>query len=230
MFSRNASSSRAIPVQKMIDKVRDHPAYPIYWGRNEKGMQAHTELTPPEIRAAKLLWNRSRLFALDTARELAITGVHKQIVNRILEPFSWITVIISATQWSNFFELRCHPDAQPEIRHIAEMMREAINNSSPNALPVGHWHLPYISPEDFRDFGKVQDWKNISVARCARVSYLNHEGKKDIVDDVALAERLRSSGHWSPFEHVAQAIETPAPIGNFRGWKQYRKEFANECR
>ena len=44
VFSRNASSSRAIPVKKMIEQVRNNPAMPIHWGANQSGMQAKNEL------------------------------------------------------------------------------------------------------------------------------------------------------------------------------------------
>jgi len=229
MLSRNSSSSRAIPITKMIEQVQTDPVLPIWWGRNQGGMQAREELTHDEVCLARTTWLAARDEAVVSAKYLTAIGLHKQIVNRILEPWMWITVIVSATTWENFFALRCHPDAQPEIRKIADMMRAAMEESKP-VLRVGGgvWHLPFIKMHEHQH-NPIEDIVKISAARCARVSYLTHDGKYDKVADITLCDRLAASGHWSPFEHVAQAMPSSmchsidGKSGNFTGWLQFRQ-------
>ncbi len=221
VFSRNAASSRAIPVAKMMQRVEEDPVWPVWWGKNQAGMQAEEELTAVEQSEAKAYWLDARDAALHHARRLVALGVHKQIVNRILEPWCWITVIVSATDWQNFFGLRCHPAAQPELRVIADKMFDLYLRSQPHHLEDGEWHIPYL--ED-RDQIVMKDWLRVSTGRCARVSYLNHDGKRDPAADIALHDRLaaQTPGHWSPFEHVAQARSDIVRARNFRGFLQYR--------
>lgn len=228
-FSRNSASSRAIPVEKMIERVLTDPFIPIYWGKNQKGMQAIEELSEEEQKDAVALWLVARDNAVNSVCDMLEKRVHKQIVNRLLEPFLWHTVIISATRWSNFFAQRCHPDAQPEIQRAAYMMRDAMQESVPAYISSGAWHLPYIQPDDCSLTPK--ELRMVSVARCARVSYLSQEGVRDHIADFDLYERLESGMHFSPFEHVAQASCDPDyRSGNFHGWRQMRKGIANECR
>ena len=247
MFSRNSASSRAIPVQKMIDAVLNDPVLPVWWGKNQSGMQAKEELSHIEANEARETWLSARWKAVESVRRLTEIGLHKQIVNRILEPWLWHTVIVTATEWSNFFALRCHPDAQPEIRVIAEMMRDLYYSDTPRTRGVGFggWHLPYVDWDE-EITADVETLKKISVARCARVSYLRHNNVGDIEKDIELHDRLAVSGHWSPFEHVAKPIHIDdwesgkfnfmqdekynIWSGNFNGWLQYRKTFANENR
>lgn len=238
-FSRNASSSRAIPIDKMIQSVIDDPAMPVAWGSNKPGMQAGEEIdtlvkfrndaVPP-----KAAWLRARDNAVTIARGFAEAGYHKQIVNRLLEPFGHITVVVTATEWSNFFDLRCHPDADPTMRALAEAMRDAIEMSEPNDWD--EYHLPYVVQSDW-DWAYDENRVNgsglfaplamISAARCARVSYLTHSGEHPkIQSDLALSTKLQQSKHASPFEHQAQA--DPEHLrqyehGNFTGWVQHRK-------
>lgn len=227
-MSRNSSSSRAIPTEKLIEQVMTDPAMPVWWGKNQSGMQAREELDAKAQESTKKQWLIARNQAVSAAEYLREDlGLHKQITNRILEPWMWITVIISATTYENFFKLRCHPDAQPELRHIAEMMRRAYSESRPKKLPDGAWHTPFYRPEEDGDLS-IQDMIRVCVARCARVSYLTHDGKRDVAKDLELHDRLAESGHWSPFEHVAQAMGTSIPSGNFQGWFQHRKTFMNE--
>ena len=229
VFSRNASSSRAIPVSKMIETLKNDYVEPTFWGKNQKGMQAESELNDAEITLARSIWLKQRDNAIEAAQALADLGCHKQITNRILEPFMNITVICTATDYDNFFSLRCHPDAQPEIQKLAYMMKDALEASTPTKLYTGEWHIPYIQPDEQHMDLEIK--KKISVARCARVSYLTHDGKRDIDKDIELYERLiggSGKGHWSPFEHVAMAIDAPTQSGNFHGWVQYRKFFVQE--
>lgn len=224
-LSRNASSSRAIPIERMIRDVIDDPAMPVAWGTNKPGMQAGNDLGPAEAREAEQIWLLARNLAVNQARSMVRLNAHKQIVNRLLEPFGHITVVVTATEWDNFFALRCHPDADPTMRALAEAMRDAIATSV--SAPI-KWHLPYIGPSDwdyFADDADFGDLALISAARCARVSYLNHDGTApDIEKDLALAKRLLESKHMSPFEHQARLSgdEGTAFWRNFVGWDQHR--------
>lgn len=238
LFSRNSASSRAIPNEKLISQVVEDPAMPVFWGRNQSGMQAREELVGDELKLAIDTWLQGRDEAVGLSRKLAVSGLHKQIANRVIEPWMFITVIVTATEFDNWFAQRDHPDAQPEIAWIAKDMHALYVKSGPQILDVGEWHLPLLAKQydrgeafDLEVKGhSIEDLKMIAVGRCARVSYLTHDGRRDIQADIDLAKKLRSQnpGHWSPFEHVAQAMERAEPSGNFIGWKQFRKEFANE--
>ncbi|MBV8298103.1 MAG: FAD-dependent thymidylate synthase [Candidatus Eremiobacteraeota bacterium] len=232
-FSRNAASSRAIPIKKMIDVVREDPAMPLWWGRNQSGMQAREQISDEARALAETEWKRALADALAHAERLASTDInlHKQLVNRILEPFAWITVILTATEWANFFTQRTHEDAQPELKHIAERMLRAYRTSEPRPLEIGEWHTPLIQADEEAMLPLEQRLK-ISVARAARVSYLSHQGTRDHAKDLELYEKLLgggANGHWSPFEHVAKPLASRDDwSGNFRGWEQYRKRFPQE--
>lgn len=148
VFSRNAGSSRAIPVNKLAERALDEMVEPIQWLKNQPGMQAsNEELEGRQLRTAKLIWKRMAEFCADGVRELGKLGLHKQWANRPLEWFSSISVVVTATEWDNWFELRAHPDAQPEIHQLALLMREALSKSVPTELRPGQWHLPYIITE-----------------------------------------------------------------------------------
>jgi hypothetical protein len=200
-------------------------------------MQAGEEIDPGLQIEAKSIWVEACYNAIESAAKLSAIGVHKQVVNRLLEPFQWMTTILTGTEWANLFHLRCHKDAQPEFQTIARMICDAYYTSTPRQVGLCEWHLPLIWEEDrarmdrLGFFGTDPCW--VSVGRCARVSYLTHDGRRDIDEDRSLALRLKTSGHWSPFEHVAQPLpggHGEAPCGNLRGWKPFRKLFAEECR
>jgi len=222
MFSRNASSSRAIPTTKLMQQLREDPVIPVEWGRNQSGMQAREVLDADAGRSAEAAWLGARDAALAHAEQLRATGVHKQIVNRVLEPWMWASVIVSSTTYDNFFTLRCHPDAQPEIKRLADLMRVAFEASTPTPRAAGEWHLPFVGADD-GDLS-IDERKQVSVARCARVSYLTHGGTRDIEADKVLHQRLLDAGHWSPFEHVAVAGPGDARFNNFSGWQAYRHQ------
>lgn len=248
MFSRNASSSRAIPVKKMIEDLRRDPAMPVFWGSNKPGMQAGDELGSSNVASCMTQWLWSMEQMVQCAEAMMELGLHKQIANRILEPWAHINVVVTATDWKNFFALRRHPDAQPEIKALADAMWNAMQNSQPTNLNYGDWHLPYVTEEDWGG----DSWKTpaprldylrmVSVARCARVSYLTHDGKKtSIEEDIALYERLLGSTplHASPAEHQAtpdvcldimgtKTWQNLKDWGNFTGWRQLRKLLPNE--
>lgn len=206
-FSRNAGSSRAKPVARLIQDVIDDPAIPIHWGSEQKGMQAGDEL-----QSGEWYWLNARNYAVDYAKMMAEQGYHKQIVNRLLEPFSHIDVLVTSTEWNNFFELRDHKDAQPEIQALAKAMRIAMEGSTPTDVGDRGWHSPYSSN------------LKISVACCASVSYKTVDGS-DMTSDRAnrIFDKLMTKPfHASPFEHQAMAC-MGRNSGNFTGWVQYRE-------
>ena len=232
VFSRNSASSRAIPVEKMLKRVQEDPFIPIYWGKNQKGMQAEQELSDEEQTRAEAEWLDARDSSVKHAQQILAIGVHKQIANRLLEPFLWHTVIVTGTEWDNWWGLRDNPMAQPEIARIAAMMRQIYNDSIPLAIQLDDWHLPLVSDrQELEAAGfSLTDIVKISVGRCARVSYLTHDGKRDPKADIELSTRLLEGGHMSPFEHAARPsyAKTPHFIGNFNGWVQARKLIPNE--
>ena len=216
VFSRNSASSRAIPFSKQVDRLVNHPALPTKWASKQRGMQGGDEIEDKS--AAESAWLDARDAAIRHATSLDEMGVHKSIVNRLLEPFMWHTVIVTSTEWYNFFHQRVSPLAQPEIEATARRMQEAFDASEPVEVGYDEWHTPYILPEE--DFD-LETRKKVSAARCARVSYLTHDGTRDVSKDLELYERLVTArpGHWSPLEHVA----TPGfGAGNLRGWRQLR--------
>ena len=247
VFSRNSSSSRAIPYHKMRNRVVENPAYPIFWGSEQKGMSPGGELEGVMLTNSKNSWLSARDCAVFCADLLHEYGLHKSLINRLIEPFMRHTAIVTATEWDNFFHQRCHPAAMPEIQALANAMQIAYFSSVPKEVGYGNWHLPYIKQGDrewvrrrIKSVTRYEDeitaLKQISTARCARVSYLTHDGKRDPNVDMDLFDKLQSLGHWSPFEHVATPINTKVPLqydgdgpcGNFKGWNQFRKEFRNE--
>jgi thymidylate synthase ThyX len=257
VFSRNSASSRAIPVVKQLLRVLDTPYVPEEFGSNQPGMQAGPPLDGLKELLARQEWLRARdRAAAHALRMIAYPGicsedadtatlmqavqevahkppddswlnVHKQLANRLLEPFMWHTLVVTATEWSNFFNLRAHPDAQPEIRRVAELIRDAWEQSTPRELIDGEWHLPLVGVAD--QGLSIDQQVKVSVGRCARVSYLTHDGWRDPEADVALHDRLLESGHLSPFEHVARPLASDEWCGNFRGWRAYRKDLPHEA-
>lgn len=225
VFSRSTASSRAVPTAKLIEMVRNEPVVPVHWGQNQAGMVAKTQIDKARADFAKAEWMKAANTAADTAQLLADIGVHKQVVNRILEPFMWAETIITATEWDNFFKLRIADDAQPEIQALAKAIKKAMDES----VPIERiFHLPYLREDELDDngFRTYEQKAKISAARCARVSYLNHNKQMPSVEeDLKLAERLIEAGHMSPFDH--QALFNNVEVyrnenRNFRDWKPYR--------
>jgi hypothetical protein len=229
VMSRNTSSSRAIPVSTTIRRVEEDPFIPVHWGKNQKGMQADQEITAEAQTEATKIWLGARDDMVKRASALTELGIHKQLTNRLLEPWQFVSVIASATEWRNFFALRAHKDAQPEMQKIAWMALELYRSSTPRPLRAGEWHLPLVNGDERMLRVYTTDyWVRVSAGRCARVSYLTHDGKRDPDADLKLHDQLLVSRHMSPFEHQARALATPEWFGNFCGWKQYRKDLPNE--
>ena len=257
VFSRNAGSSRARPSKAIIEQVRNDPWGPIHWGANQAGMQAHETLKASERVQAERAWREAANYAADSAQLMVEANAHKQIVNRLLEPFTYIDVVLTATDFANWFALRDHPDAQPEIQELARMMRDAMDVSIPKLLKPGEWHLPYITKKDWEaayeydlNHGGLGDedaalelLKKASAARCARVSYKLFDGSNaNFEKDLELFNQLLVSQplHASPAEHQATpdvSYEWPITTcefsgskywGNFDSWIQFRKTLPNE--
>lgn len=273
MLSRNSASSRAIPFERMLKLVQEDPFIPIAWMKDHKGMQGNEFFTDVEegpFTAAwfENQWLDSRDTALTRAKLLSEAGLTKQIVNRLLEPFMWHTVIVTGSEWENFFALRAHGAAEIHMEELANRMMETYNNSTPKLLKAGEWHIPfgdkldeerlmdvvmnYTTSEERKkdDLGGTKNKFKIQIAtaRCARVSYLNFEGKDDYEADIKLHDNLLTAGHMSPFEHCAKAMNrgefdssfhkgfegdgpefyTNGWSGNFRGFIQYRKLLPGE--
>jgi len=268
MLSRNTASSRAIPSKKQRERVLDNPFVPISIGSNQKGMQAGDELTGWRRFVCIKTWELARYPMVAASWILDKCGAHKQIVNRIVEPWTWTQQIVTCTDLKNVLKLRNHPDAEPHFHELARQMQEQVETvqSLLNALDgkqddyfqrrvdlqgdmgigvvqvlrpgFGEWHMPFVDINDMTHAildsmlkcGPTEALKQISTARCARVSYYLPENGKlsDSKRDIELCKRLSGSGHWSPFEHVAEPVKDRTYIGNFFSFKQYRKEFPQE--
>ena len=258
MISRNASSSRALPPGKLAEEAAgEHRAVPVLWGGERRGMQVGAELEGVHLKDAQYQWACAAAEAVKWAKAMSETGVHKSISNRILEPFTHIRVVATATEWDNFFGLRLDAQAEPTMRALAVAMWEARCASTPQLLTPGQWHLPYIDDSDLETLvghilepvGKSKEYIEgeltklaikVSVARCARVSYFSFDTKlrSSIGEDLKLYDRLlgAQSLHASPAEHSATPDtmidgkwDHPEEHANFRGWRMYRKMLAGEA-
>jgi thymidylate synthase ThyX len=282
-LSRNSGSNRAIPVNKTIQRILDDLAMPVSWPAEQKGMQGGEELDEQTVTQAKANWALAAERAIEAARAMQELGLHKSVINRLLEPFQWHTIVATATAWQNFFDLRLDTDAQADIRWAAKALKAAMDESTPKLLDEGLWHLPYwdreIDGDAFALWARANwpsesaplGWRHdqmraagypsiftilvrVSAARCARVSYLTHDGKRDIGEDLRLYDQLVTNRvgtgkgvHWSPLEHVAtpwaanrqvvpqlfrsiggesvQVDTSHLPrIGNLLGWRSLRTE------
>jgi thymidylate synthase ThyX len=260
LFSRNAASSRAIPVERQIELIRSETAMPIHWGKNQPGMSAkeechtlmsqhdfpepkHTEIKAVGMLSRQGAWNRGRDLAIEVATQFMIAGYHKQIVNRLMEPYAHIKVVCTATEYDNFFYLRRHPDAQPEIQELANQMWEARQNSIPTQLRDGDWHVPYyqdgywkrdfsrpifvdpvVQPNRDVDGNTTEEAIAISASCCAQVSYRKLDDSLEKAKQ--LYQRLIESkpAHASPFEHQAtpMVFSNCTQIDPFVGLQQFK--------
>ena len=209
VFGRNASSSRAVPVEKTIQNIVKYPWAPLHVYKNCKGMQGKELVSDAEYDRFCEHWEDAAFEAIKVAHKMVDMGIHKQHINRILEPFTKIKVIVTATEWDNFFKLRLSPDADPEIQDLAKAIKLAMDNAADyiyvNAL--SGCTLPYVNIDEIEAIEDRRMLKLISAARCARVSYLNHDGSApDILKDLKLAKHLIENGHMTPFEHQCRSI------------------------
>ena len=229
----------------MIDAVDNTPAWPEQWGGNKPGMQAGDPLDTSAEKDCRHLLSGLKNTAIACAKEVSLLGLHKQVANRYIEPWSHITVLATASDkgLANFFSLRAHPMAQPEFQVLAYRMLRNYLDSKPVALNWGEWHIPQFANMENSDDMSVEDRLKIGTARNARLSYLTFDGEHSVEKDIKLHDDLATSGHFSPMEHVAQAIndKNPGkflsyPWSNFDtpgnggecGWGQYRKLLVGE--
>ena len=240
LLSKNSASSRAIPVAKMHEQISTNPATPVYWGKNQPGMSASEELQGDELGMAKYYWNGAKEAALRFAKALSDIGLHKQVANRPAEPFQLMKTVITGTEWSNFYYLRNHYQAQPEIQALAAAMYKAHTESKPKQLEPGEWHLPYVwASRDimgtlyYRDNSgnelSLEDAKVISVSCCAQVSYRKNDDSLEKAQNIF--DKLINSkpAHSSPTEHQA----TPMPLRYLgredTGRKYWPKGISHQC-
>lgn len=259
VFSRNAASSRAIPVKTMIDLIEANPAMPSHWGKNQSGMQAKEELDELSKESVKQLWLHACKDAVSHARVMADIGAHKQVINRITEPYQHMKVVLTATDYANWFYLRDHKDADPTIAELAAKMLYEHTTSIPDLLSTGDWHMPYVRVDyEHSDLGddrcyydeqnnqiSVEQALMISVSSCAQVSFRKSDGSLEKAE--VIYKRLIESKptHASPTEHQCQAFDNnqlfPKGIthvdrngtqwsGNIRDWIQYRQLIPNNVK
>lgn len=259
MLSKNSASSRAIPIKKMQQQILQQGAEPVSWGQNQSGMQANTNLTGRALEIAKSIWHSAKVAAVDYSTQLHEIGLHKQITNRITEPWMMMKTVISGTEWANLFYLRDHTAAQPEFRELAHCMHEAMKQSIPQELQPGEWHLPYVTfcrdslgAVYYQDHNglelSLRQARMVSASCCAQVSYRKND------DTIEKAEKIyhqlieSTPAHASPVEHQATpmpppGLDSPWSIvgcthvdrygyrwsGNLREWEQFRKLIPNEA-
>ena len=226
-FSRNAASSRAIPVEKMHQHIIDSMGTPIHWGANQPGMQAKAEVEC--IEESKTSWKAAAIAAISVAKMLcSVLGLHKQIANRVTEPFQMMKVVVTATEWVNFFWLRNHMDAQPEIHELARVMLDAMVESVPTPIGFNEWHVPYVKRERRYQDGDLyyldnedtpitsEDARVISASCCAQVSFRKSDDSLDKARNIFARLVESEPVHASPVEHQAMPIESPnQPIGKW---------------
>lgn len=225
MLSKNSASSRAIPVKAMHEHIRANTATPVYWGINQPGMKAREELTGSDKSWALYLWNKARDMAIGFSQDMAELNLHKQITNRITEPWMIMKTVISGTEWANYFWLRDHADAQPEIAELAKKMHQAYDASVPQPLQPGEWHVPYVITNRDASTGVLHyldgsggiitadEARIISASCCAQVSYRKSD------DTLAKAQKVfqmlieSEPAHASPVEHQATPMNPYSTYG-----------------
>lgn len=225
--SMNAMSSRATPVKRFIKKMKEGYYFVPKFRMNAKGMQPG-EWSAEETNAnAAHWWNHAYQAAVEAAEAMHQIGISKEIANRVLEPYMFVDVLLTATEWKNFLMLRTHPDAQYEIRLLALEIEKALRFSSPTTIRPGQWHLPYMDTLDMQACQIVgADPRKVSAARCARISILSFTtgDKSTIEEDLALFDKLAGSipKHLSPLEHPARCDGSGKWHANLKGWQPYR--------
>ncbi len=232
MLSKSVPSSRAISVERMLKRINNNPALPVWWGKRDgPGMQAMTELQGDELQIVQDAWSKARDTMVDMAKFLSDQGLHQQITNRLIEPWMETTMVVTGTGWANLLRQRCHPFAQPEFRVVAEALKVALTESKPilrdpGMAPKYQWHLPFITLEEREEYDP-QVCIRLSTARCARASYFQFDGTFSVEMDISLYMKLINAEpkHIGPFEHQAYPMTDTNNYGNLRGWKQQRLYF-----
>jgi thymidylate synthase ThyX len=218
MLSKNAASSRAIPIKKMHETITEKTAMPVHWGKNQPGMSAKEEVDDLVKQGAEGVWNSARDAMLSHSTVMSDMGLHKQIANRITEPFQLMKTVISGTEWANLIWLRHHPDAQPEFYDLADCIVKCLQQSESMLIVSGEWHTPYV--HRFRDIDgvlqyldsngeklSVEDAIKVSASCCAQVSYRRNDDSLEKAKDI-FARLIDSKPiHASPIEHQATPMK-----------------------
>jgi thymidylate synthase ThyX len=221
VFSKNSSSTRAIPLEKAISQILDNPAEYI-WTQNQAGMQGKVIPAKEKKRLEDIngFYKTGMYYAIETARKLAASplNVHKQNAGRLLEPFQNIKIVLTATEWENWDWLRDDPAAQGEIAELARAISKARAEATPMVLYAGEWHVPFVDRERSPQTGEMyyfikqgqqlsaEEAQLVSMSVCAQTSYRN--------SDYSLEKALDMKGklldcekvHASPSEHIATPI------------------------
>jgi hypothetical protein len=239
ILSKSSASSRAIPILTMIKAVWNNPAAPVSWGKNQAGMSAKEDLTGWRLFTAKKIWDLSSKFNCIFSFALSKIGAHKQIANRLTESSSFIKVLVTGTNFENWYKLRDHKDADPTIHQLAANMKKAHDGSTPKLLKSGEWHLPYVE-DDGLEFD-IDSKLKLSASLCAQTSY--RKADESLEKACRIYDKLVDSepAHFSPMEHQATPLYDQSSIffthkdklgrlwsGNFCGWGQYRQKIQNE--
>jgi len=230
LFSRNSASSRAIPIYKVVEMVRENMAEPVHWGKNQPGMQAGEELTGFELEAVKDLWCDAALAAADYSEAMANLGAHKQVANRVTEPYQWMKVVLTYTDGENFLWLRLHKDADPTLYALTKAMVDALDARPAFEIHPGEWHVPYVKrirvggmlkyytevflEDDEHEIQYLTEEEALAVSAscCAQVSYrlldMGLDKAKTIYGRLVESEPV----HASPFEHQATPMRQQAYV------------------
>lgn len=242
MFSRNAASSRAIPVEKMHQHILDNPATPVVWQKNQAGMQSKENLVGAELDHAKSVWAKAVKTLVEVSKELMAAGLHKQWANRPTEAVQMMKTVVTMTERENWYWLRDHEDAQPEIHELASCMLKADLESVPMKLEYGDWHVPYVyRSRPILNKGMVysdgvgnvltlDEAKMISASCCAQVSYRKSD---DTLDKAKMVfSRLINSEpvHASPVEHQATPMRFDKQVfGSTSSWEDGITHMRRDC-
>lgn len=229
MFSRNAASSRAIPVERMHELIKQTPATPLVWQKNKPGMQSSEDFIGYELDIVKAEWQAAAEAAISASQALMSAGLHKQWANRPTEPFQIMKTVLTATELDNWFELRNHQDAQPEIHELAKLMLETMRASEPMELGYNEWHVPYVERRRTENTKRMyyvvnnqaltsEEAIKVSASCCAQVSYRKLDDSLEKA--IMIYNRLIDSEprHASPVEHQATPMYVRKAVPDSRDY------------
>lgn len=247
VFNRNARSSRAVPIKTMLNEIRNDPFIPWHWTRIQAGMQgvggwdqkillqgAAGLFDDVDLSVSReAAWLHGRDMMADLAESFAKAEYHKQVANRLVEPFMWMDMLVTSTHWANFLHLRDHKDAEPHIRDLAVLVGQALKEAEVQQLKPGEWHLPFVTEEDnklayehvlaqtglsgtLNHMMALDVLKKISSARCARISYKPFDGDGSFERELERFEQLvgNDAVHASPLEHQCTPDELFDDVGD----------------
>lgn len=226
-LAKNSASSRAIPTATFRQRVLANPYIPWRWPINGKGMVPKEYAAPDSWRSrfATFAWKGGLVVASLAHRLLERIGVHKEIANRLLEPWMWTEVLVTATDWDGFFAQRCHPAAADGVRAAATVLRALLETHQPTETTL---HLPYVQKHED---GDMRTLFMASARRCRRVSYMRQGVVVSLEEDAAAGAEglLENPPHLSPYEHAAMALPTNDRHAKFSGgWKSGRHIFGED--